>query len=97
MRVSAVQADRNLTISRLAQGARVLTCDPDRVLALFRESGVIDDPGHRRSKSALDTGGHLMPEREPVPRTLVEERVQALCVPVRQSCRQRPGTFAFAI
>src|SRR5947209_20630449 len=49
------------------------------------------------SKSALDTGGHLVPQRLPVPGALVEKLLQALFVAVGQPGGHRARAFALAI
>src|SRR3954451_12632482 len=42
-------ADRNLAVVLLAQLTAVLTRHPDRVTALLRKAGVVDDPGFDRA------------------------------------------------
>jgi hypothetical protein len=48
-------------------------------------------------EGVLDALGHLLPEREPVPRALVEELLQVLFVAVGQPYRHRAGALALAI
>src|SRR6185436_13827364 len=53
-------ADRNLAIVLLAELAAILTRHPDRVTALLRKSGVVDDPGFNRAAAFDDRQGQLL-------------------------------------
>ena len=68
-----MQADGNLAMGRLAERARVLAREADRMLAFLRESGVIDDLGHRVGEGALQAFRHVLPQRFPLPWALAEE------------------------
>jgi len=75
------QADRNLAVVPLAAPTAILTRHPDRVTALLRKSGVVDDPGLDRAALFDDRHGQLLdPAENPLarPRRVGEEMQQRL-------------------
>ena len=75
------QADRNLAVVPLAQLAAILTRHPDRVTALLRKSGVVDDPGFNCVALFNDRQGQLLyPAENPLirPRRVGDEMQQRL-------------------
>jgi hypothetical protein len=95
--IRAVQAHGDLAIRLFAQRSAVLTLYADRVLTLFRETGIIQDPNFRRGKRRLDALGHRLPNRLPRPRALAEKLLQVLFIRIGQARRDRSGALALPI
>src|SRR3954467_11066353 len=91
-----MQTHGHLAIRGFAQRARVLTRDADRMLAFFREAGVIDDPSHGVRDRTVDTFRHPLPEGLPSPRTLANKLLQVLLVAIRHSLGHGADAFPFA-
>src|SRR4051812_46111614 len=84
-------ADRNLAVVLLAQLAAVLTRHPDRVSALLRKAGVVDDPGFDRAAAFDERQDQLLyPAENPLvrPRRVGDEMQQRLVLG-RDPCRRR--------
>src|SRR5438309_8681431 len=92
-----MQTHGHLAIRGFAQRARVLTRDADRMLAFFREAGVIDDPSHGVREGTLDTFRRPLPEGLPSPRTLANKLLQVLLVAIRQALGHGADAFPFAV
>src|SRR5439155_24470460 len=77
-----------LAVTDLAERARVLARDADRVATELRETGVVDDPRLRLDHSRQDLRQPL-PHRLPRPRALVEKLLQALLIAILEPRRHR--------
>src|SRR4051794_24664222 len=96
-------ADRNLAVVLLAELTAVLTRHPDRVTALLRKAGVVDDPGFDRAAAFDERQDQLLyPAENPIvrPRRVGDEMQQRLVLgrdPGRRRYRRnRLDALAFA-
>ena len=67
------------------------------MLAFLGKASIVNDPGDRRGKGALDPFGHGLPKRQPVPGTLIEELLPVLLVAIGQAGGPRASALTVAI
>ena len=92
-----VQADGNLAIPNLAERSRILPLHSDRVLPLFGEARIIDNPNRVRLQFRRHPLAKPFPERHPIPRTLPNKLLQSLYVSLVRAIGQRLDRLAFPI
>src|ERR1051325_11934651 len=85
------QADRDLTIVPLAELTAILTGHPDRVTALLRKAGVVDDPGFDHAAAFDERQDQLLdPAQDPLVRPWrVGDEMQQRLVLGRDPSRRR--------
>src|SRR5208282_4100304 len=92
-----VERHRNLAVSRFAQGARVLTGNPDRVFPLFGKPSIINNPGNRRDHLCDYPFGQLLSNRMVVPGALTDKLLHSLDIAVRQPSSHWLDRLSFAV
>ena len=91
-----LEAHRHLAVGQLAQRPAILALPPHRVLALFRETGVVDDP-KRFTLLGAGGSGSLLPDRFPGPRALADQLLPGLLVALGQARDQGPHALALPL
>jgi hypothetical protein len=92
-----VQRYRNLTISHLAQSARVLAGYAHRVWTFFGKAGIVNNPSTGRNQFLGHSLGKPPPHRHVIPRTLTDILLHGLDVAIRQAIGHGLNGFAFAV
>jgi hypothetical protein len=91
-----MQTHRHLAVGQFAQRSAVLALHPHRVLAFFRETGIVENP---EGFSLLLAGGdgQLLPDWFPRPGALTDKLLQGLFVALGQARGHGADAFALAI
>jgi hypothetical protein len=92
-----VQADRNLAIPNLAERSRVLSFHSHRVLPLFGEARIVDNPNRVRLQFRSHALTQTFPQRHPIPRALSNELLKSLHVSLVRAIGKWLDGLAFPI
>src|SRR5207249_6627076 len=92
-----VQADRNLAIPNLAERSRVLSFHSHRVLPLFGEARIVDNPNRVRLQFRSHALTQTFPQRNPIPRALSNELLKSLHVSLVRAIGKWLDGLAFPI
>ena len=91
-----MQAHRDLAIGGFAERARILARHTDRVLALFRKSRIVDQPGCGREGFRYLLR-QALPNGLPRPRALADELLQVLLIALGQALGHGADAFALPV
>ena len=92
-----MQAHRHLAIPGFAQRAGILPLHSHRVRALLGEARVIDHPNRVRRQLRRHSLRQSLPNRSPIPRTLSDQLLHGLHVPLGQTRGHRLDRFSLAV